>query len=59
MISTTEATTPASRVRGVHARPTRTSAGTFESAPLVLIDLLAEEGIVGPSYLYHLGIRKN
>lgn len=34
------------------SRPVKTSSGTIASAPLVLIDLLTDEGITGYSYLF-------
>src|ERR671932_513621 len=34
------------------ARPLVTGGGTLQSAPLVLIDLQTEEGIVGSSYVF-------
>lgn len=34
------------------ARPIRTAVGTIPSAPLVLIDVLTEEGITGRSYIF-------
>jgi mandelate racemase len=33
-------------------RPVRTAVGTIPSAPLVLIDVLTEEGVTGSSYLF-------
>lgn len=43
------------RVRAVSApmpRPLHTSSGTIETAPLVLVDLLTEEGITGCAYVF-------
>src|ERR1700730_3637604 len=43
------------RTRSVSApmkRPLRTSVGTVANAPLVLIDIETEEGIVGHAYLF-------
>lgn len=47
------------RVRGVEthpvvvplARPIRTASGAMGEAPLLLIDLLTDEGVVGRAYL--------
>ena len=42
-------------VRAVNAplaRPVRTASGNIETAPLVLLDLVTEEGIVGTSYVF-------
>ena len=43
------------RATGVNvplAHPLRTASGTVNEAPLVLIDLVTEEGIVGHAYLF-------
>jgi mandelate racemase len=39
-------------VVGPLAAPMRTASGTIETAPLVLVDLRTEEGVVGRSYLF-------
>lgn len=52
--------TPALTIRGARARavnvplarPVRTAVGSIPSAPLVLIDVMTEEGVVGRSYLF-------
>ena len=48
-------TVRAVKARPVNARldrPIRTAVGTIPSAPLVLIDVLTEEGVTGSSYLF-------
>lgn len=55
MMSVPQLTVHSLRVRGVDVplvRPLMTSSGTIPSAPLVLIDLLTNEGITGHSYVF-------
>ncbi|MCI0387214.1 MAG: mandelate racemase [Acidobacteria bacterium] len=55
MISHPQLTIRSLRARAVNvpmARPLQTSGGTVGTAPLVLIDLEAEEGIIGSAYVF-------
>ena len=55
MISSTRLTLSGLRVRAVEVPvrpPLETASGTIGSAPLVLLDLLTEEGVTGRSYVF-------
>jgi hypothetical protein len=54
-ISTTRLTVSGLRVRAVHVPvepPLETASAEIRSAPLVLVDLLTEEGVTGHSYVF-------
>ncbi len=54
-MKTEELTIRALRIRAVEVplkRPLKTASGTIQSAPLVLFDLLTEQGVTGSSYIF-------